>query len=328
MAKELSSLVNDINSSFGEGSVAFLGDSPSIIKEQLKRVSTGLYELDWALSGGLVKGNQIEIFGNEGDGKTTLALTILALLQSLGMRGYIVDAEHKLNLDYAKQLGVKVKDLLITQPQYGEQALDVAQEILNSGMIDVMIIDSVSSLVPLVEINGDFTDANMGAHARLMSKMCRVLTPIISKNKILVIYINQVRQKIGAFFGSPETTTGGKALKFYCSTRLKVSSQQIKSSGGSVDVTKRNVTVTAVKHQWGVPYRKVDLQLVLGYGFSKEYDIIANGLKLGVLSLASSSVRFGKKSLGNGKYNAGVKLLSDKTLKGEFDKEMKKAHAQ
>ena len=324
---ELVDLVNLVNNSYEDGSLKFLGDSPSIIKEQLNRISTGFYDLDWALTGGLVKGAQVEIFGNEGDGKTTLALTILALCQKLGMQGYIVDAEHKLNLDYAKQLGVDIKKILLTQPPYGEKALDIVKDTLSSGLIDIMIIDSVSNLVPLAEINGDFTDANMGAHARLMSKMCRVLTPTIHKHKIIVIYINQVRQKIGMFFGSPETTTGGKALKFNCSIRMKVSSQQIKK-GSEIDITKRNVTVNVVKQQWGIPYRKANLVLNLGYGFSKEIDIIQYGLKMGVLQMASSSVRMDKRSLGNGKYNAGVKLLTDKKLKDEFDKRLKEIYVE
>ncbi len=318
----LKELATSISDSFGEGSLMSLGDTPKILKNQENRVSTGYYDVDWALSGGLVKGGQTEIYGNEGDGKTTLALTIMGECQKNGMSAYFLDAEHKLNIGYAQTLGVDIKNLLITQPNHGEHGLDVAQAVLSSGLVDVMVVDSVTALVPLAEINGDFTDANMGAHARLMSKMCRVLTPIISSHKIIVIYINQIRQKLGVFYGSPETTTGGKALKFYCGTRIKVSSQQIKS-GNNLDITRRNVTMSVVKQQWGVPYTKIDTQLNLGYGFSKELDIISYGLRLGVLEMASSSVRMDGKSLGNGKVNAGIKLLADKELLKQFNKKMK-----
>jgi recombination protein RecA len=322
---DLQDLIDNITKSYGEGSIDLLNSPSRVRKCSKNRFTTGLFNLDWALGGGLVEGSQIEISGAEGHGKTTLALSILAQCQSLGMMGYIVDAEHKLNLEYAEVLGVDIKRLFITQPNWGEQALDIMKDVLTSGLVRVVVVDSVSMLVPLVDITGEFTDANMGAHPRLMSKMVRVMTPLVTQNKILIIYINQARTKIGNFFGDPETTTGGHALKHMCGMRIKVSSQQIKTAAGAVDITRRNVTLNVIKNQWGVPYRKVDEELVLGQGFNRGLDMIEYGLRMGVLTLNGSFVKFGSHSVGNGKAKAGQALLENANLRKDFMKALKEA---
>lgn len=306
-------LVNSIQKSYGAGAIHHLGSSNTILENQYDRASTGLYELDYALSGGIVKGSMNEIFGSEGDGKTTLSLHIAGQLQkAFGWILYILDAEHKLNLDYAQKLGVDTDNMLITQPEYGEIGLDIAQAVLQSGLVKIFIIDSITALVPLSEVNGDFSDVNIGAHARLMSKMCRVLTPIIVHNGVVAIFINQVREKIGMGgmqFGSPEVTTGGRALKFYCGTRMKVTSSQVKK-GDTVDLSQRDVNINVVKQQWGTPFRKTSLRLVLGEGFDKGLDLLEYMLKTGEVAQASSSFRLVSTGefLGNGKQKAGESL--------------------
>ncbi len=319
----LYNLVDNITKLYGNGSINLLTDNQQIKKNIKNRFSTGLLNLDWALGGGLVEGGQIEISGAEGHGKTTLALSILAQCQLIGMVGYIVDAEHKLNIEYAEALGVDIRRLFITQPNWGEQALDIMKDVLTSGLVNIVIVDSVSMLVPLVDITGDFSDANVGSHPRLISKMVRVMTPIVDKHKIIIIYINQPRSKIGNFFGSQETTTGGHALKHLCAMRIKVSSQQIKDSSGIVDITKRNVTLNVIKNQWGVPYRSVDEELILGKGFNKGLDMIEYGLRVGVLSLNGSFVKFKDKTIGNGKHKAGQVLLENPDLMNDFIKAIK-----
>lgn len=310
---QINDLVVSIQKNFGVGSLHHMGDSNTILENQLDRASTGLFELDYVLSGGLVKGSLIEIFGSEGDGKTTLALHIAGQLQKqFGWTVYILDAEHKLNIDYAQKLGVDTDNMLITQPEYGEQGLDIAQAVLQSGLIKVFIVDSVSALVPLAEVNGDFTDVNIGAHARLMSKMCRVLTPIIVHNGIITIFINQVREKIGLggmSFGSNEVTTGGRALKFYCGTRIKVTSSQVKK-GETVLLTERDVNLNVVKQQWGTPFRKTSLRLILGEGFDKKMDLLEYMLKTGEVAQNSSAFRLISTGeyLGSGKTNASETL--------------------
>lgn len=324
---ELLNLANTISQGYGRGSLMLLGDSPQVYENQVNRISTGLHELDWCSGGGLVKGTQVELSGPEAGGKTTLALSIIAECQKMGMQAHYIDAEHKLNIDYAEMIGVDVANLLFTQPQYGEHAVDVMQATIQSGLVDVMVVDSVTALVPLAEINGDTTDVNMGAHARLMSKMCRVLTPLISMNHVLVIYINQIRHKIGVQFGSPETTTGGNALKFYCGVRARVSSSQYKK-GEEVDTTRRMVTVNFVKNQWGVPYRKTDLLLDLGVGFNKGYDVITAGLREGILIKKSSHVAFcDGEVLGNGIFNAGQNLIGNEYLLAHYHELLRNKYA-
>lgn len=310
--ESLRSLAKNITESFGGGSLMRLGDDPQILENNIRRQSFGLLDLDIKSGGGLCHGRIHEIFGNEGEGKTTLALEIIAQCQKDGLVCHFVDAEHKLNLDYAKKLGVNIDDLMFTQPSHGEHALDIIKATLQSGMVDVCIIDSVASLVPLAELNGEFTDANMGAHARLMSKMCRTLVPIISEHNVIFIVINQIRHKIGVFFGSPEVTTGGNALKFYSIMRMRVSSSKFDSSD---KIERRQVNVTFVKQQsGGRPYDKSELLLELGVGFDKGWDIVNSGLQSGVLSLNGSFVKYGKKTLANGKLASAKKIIESEFM--------------
>lgn len=315
----LRELAANITSSYGGGSLIRLGDSQEVIDNNMSRQSFGFKMMDLKSGGGLCGGQIHEIFGAEGDGKTSLALNIAAEVQKNGGIVYFVDAEHKLNLEYAKKLGVNVKDLLLTQPSHGEQALDIMKNTFQSGLVDLCIVDSVASLVPLAELEGEFTDANIGAHARLMSKMCRVLTPIIKEHNIILILINQTRHKIGIMFGSPETTTGGLAIKFYSIMRMKVTSSKDDDKG-----TRRFVNVNFVKQQaGGLPYDKVQLSLILGEGFNKGLDLIEYGLEKGILKLNGSFVKFGNINLGNGKNNASQKIL-ESDINKEFMKEVKK----
>lgn len=309
-ANQIYELVANLQKHFGGGSIHYLGDDSDTVEFKGKnRYSSGLYELDWGMSGGLVGGTIIELFGNEGEGKTTLALKVVSALQNIGKQVFWLDAEHTLNLEYAQKLGVKTDELLISQPDYGEQGLDITQAVLFSGMVDVCVIDSVTALVPKADIDGDFTDANMGAHARLMSKMCRTLTPVIGTNDIVFIVINQIRMKIGVFFGSPEVTTGGKALKFYSGMRLRVSSSQVKK-GDTVDQTKRLVKIKFAKQKWGAPFREVEEILVLGEGFDEGFDMLQYGVRVGIIVQASSFYKFSDgTALGNGKSVASQALL-------------------
>lgn len=318
MDDQINSLIETVSKSFGQGSLMMLGETPEIQENQFDRISSSLYEVDWALNGGLVRGTQVEFYGPEAGGKTTLALTILAALQQFGCQAYYVDAEHKLNLEYAQKLGVNTDDLLLTQPNFGEQAVDIMQAVIGSGLVDVVVVDSVTALVPLADINNDTTDANMGVHARLMSKMCRIMTPLASRNKTLIIYINQIRYKIGVMFGSPETTTGGNALKFFCGIRARISSSQYKK-GEVVDETKRKISIDLKKNQWGIPYRKVELLLNLGEGFDKEYDMIQYGLRRGFLIKKGSHVSFcDGEVIGNGMANASKTLMENKNIRNHY----------
>lgn len=307
---DIKSIVDDIRGKFGQGSCFFLDQDPTIISsDTTERASTGLYELDWASSGGFVKGVMHEIHGNEGEGKTTLALTVMKEFIKNNMTVFYCDAEHSLNLDYARRIGVDTSKIIISQPDFGEQGLDIVQAACEGG-VNVVVIDSVTALVPKAEIDGDFTDVNMGAHARLMSKMCRVLTPIIGRNKVILILINQIRNKIGVFFGSPEVTTGGKGIKFYSGMRMRVSSSFMKK-GDQKDMEKKIMRVDFIKQKWGVPYRDVELLLNIGEGINIGYDRLAYGLRMGFVSQASSYFKLGKLGLGNGKIAAAEFLMKN-----------------
>lgn len=322
MDDQINLLIESVSKSFGQGSLMMLGETPEIQENQFDRISSNFYEVDWALNGGLVRGTQVEFYGPEAGGKTTLALTMLAAFQQFGCQAYYVDAEHKLNLEYAQKLGVNTDDLLLTQPNFGEQAIDIMRDVIGSGLIDVVVVDSVTALVPLADINNDTTDVNIGAHARLMSKMCRIMTPLASRNKTLIIYINQIRHKIAVMFGSPETTTGGNALKFFCGVRARISSSPYKKND-IVDETKRKVMVDFKKNQWGMPYRKVELLLNLGKGFDKGYDMVQYGLREGILIKKGSHISFRDgEVIGNGIANASKTLIEDKDIGNHYDELM------
>jgi len=311
--------ISQIKTKFGEGAIIRLGDAPKV---GIAAISTGSIGLDDALGiGGLPRGRVIEIFGPESSGKTTLALHVVAQAQKNGGICAFVDAEHALDPDYAHKLGVSIKELLVSQPDTGEQALEITESLVRSGKIDVVVIDSVAALTPKAEIEGDMGAHHVGRQARLMSQALRKLTAIVAKSKTTVIFINQIRMKIGVMFGSPETTPGGRALKFYTSVRLDIRRiAQIKK--GDVVVGGR-VRVKVVKNKVAPPFRMAEFDLIYNEGISKEGEIIALGEKYEIISRAGSSYSYGEMKLGRG-YDATRKYLKeDKKLTTEILKKIK-----
>ncbi len=279
--KALSAAIGDIEKSYGKGSIMRLGSTTDLIRE-IKGISTGSLNLDIALGGkGLPRGRVVEIFGPESSGKTTLTLHVIASAQKTGGICAFVDAEHALDPSYARKLGVKLDDLLVSQPDTGEQALEIVETLVRSNAVDVVVIDSVAALVPRAEIEGEMGDSFVGLQARLMSQALRKLTGAIAKSDCLVIFINQIREKIGVMFGSPETTTGGRALKFYTSVRLDIRRiGQLKD--GDVVVGNRT-KVTVVKNKIAPPFRKVEFDILYNRGISREGELIDLGLQAGIV---------------------------------------------
>jgi recombination protein RecA len=304
--KAAESAIEQIKSKFGDGAIMKFGEAK---KMQIDVVPTGCLSLDVALGvGGVPRGRVIEIYGPEASGKTTLAQHIVCEVQKLGGIAAFVDAEHALDPDYAKKIGVKVDELLISQPDTGEQALDIVETLVRSNAVDVIVVDSVAALVPKAEIEGDMGDSHMGLQARLMSQALRKLTGIISKSKTVVIFINQIRMKIGIVFGNPETTTGGTALKFYSSVRIEVRrAAQIKQGDKIIG---NRVKAKVVKNKVAAPFRTCEFDIMYNEGISISGDVLDNGVLYKVINKSGNSYSYGEEKLGVGRETA-KKFLKD-----------------
>lgn len=313
--KALQLTLDKLEKSYGKGSVMKLGDAAV---EAVEAISTGSISLDIALGiGGVPKGRVIEVYGPESSGKTTLATHIIAEAQKKGGIAAIIDAEHAFDKVYAKKLGVDVDNLLISQPDNGEQALEIADNLIRSGAIDVIVIDSVAALVPKAEIEGEMGDSRMGLQARLMSQALRKLTGTISKTGCCCIFINQLREKIGVMFGNPETTTGGNALKFYASVRLDIRrTSQIKDSD---EVSGNRVKVKIVKNKVAPPFRVAEFDIMFGEGISKTGEIIDLGVDFNIIKKAGSWFSYGDTKLGQGRDAVKQLLLDNPELAEEIE---------
>ncbi len=319
--KALEAALSQIEKSFGKGSIMKLGQREAL---NIEAVSTGSIGLDLALGiGGLPKGRIVEIYGPESSGKTTLTLSTIAQAQKAGLTCAFIDAEHALDPIYAAKLGVQVNDLLISQPDTGEQALEIADTLTRSGAVDVIVIDSVAALVPKAELEGEMGDSHMGLQARLMSQALRKLTGSISKTNCMVIFINQIRQKIGVMFGNPETTTGGNALKFYASVRLDI--RRIGAIKEKDDVTGSQTRVKVVKNKVAPPFKQVEFDIMYGEGISKTGEIIDLGVKIGAVEKAGSWFSYGSQRIGQGKESAREFLRNNPKIADEIEAKIRKA---
>src|ERR1700755_418336 len=319
--RALEAALTQIDRAFGKGSVMKLGDKGKIV--EIESVSTGSLGLDMALGiGGLPRGRIVEIYGPESSGKTTLALHVVAEVQKAGGTAGFIDAEHALDPSYAHKLGVNLDDLLVSQPDTGEQALEITDTLVRSGAIDVIVIDSVAALTPRAEIEGEMGDQLPGLQARLMSQALRKLTGSISKAKTLVIFINQIRMKIGVMYGSPETTTGGNGLKFYASVRPDI------RRTGSVkvrdEIIGNNVRVKVVKNKVAPPFREVEFDIMYGQGISKLGEIIDLGVKAGVIEKSGSWFSYNSQRIGQGRDNAREFLKANPDIADEIEQAVRK----
>lgn len=313
--KALEAALSQIERSFGKGSVMKLGQR-EIVEEDT--ISTGSISLDIALGiGGVPKGRIIEVYGPESSGKTTLTLHMIAESQKAGGVAAFVDAEHALDPVYARKLGVNIDELIIAQPDTGEQALEIADTLVRSGGVDILVIDSVAALVPKAELEGDMGDSHMGLQARLMSQALRKLTGSISKTKCTVVFINQIRQKIGVMFGNPETTTGGNALKFYASIRLDI--RRIGALKDREEIVGNQTRVKVVKNKMAPPFKVVEFDIMYGEGISKTGEIIDLGVKAGVVEKAGSWYSYGSQRIGQGKENTRTFLKENPAIADEIE---------
>ncbi|MAZ07850.1 MAG: recombinase RecA [Rickettsiales bacterium] len=317
--KTLESTISQIERSFGKGSVMKLGEKGVV---EIDTISSGSLSLDMALGiGGLPKGRIVEIYGPESSGKTTLALHVIAEAQKNGGTCAFVDAEHALDPIYAKKLGVNTDEMLISQPDFGEQALEISDTLVNSSAIDVLVVDSVAALVPRAEIEGEMGDSHMGLHARLMSQALRKLTGSISKSNSLVIFINQIRQKIGVMFGNPETTTGGNALKFYASVRMDI--RRIGAIKDRDEVIGNQTRVKIVKNKLAPPFKTVEFDVMYGEGISKTGEILDLASKVGIVEKSGAWYSYEGERIGQGRENAKIFLKENDEIANKIEEKIR-----
>ncbi|WP_243049462.1 recombinase RecA [Dyella sp. RRB7] len=317
--KALTSALGQIEKQFGKGAVMRLGDRTD---DAIETVSTGSLGLDIALGvGGLPRGRVVEIYGPESSGKTTLTLQVIANCQKNGGTAAFVDAEHALDPSYAQKLGVNVDDLLVSQPDTGEQALEIADMLVRSGAVDVVVVDSVAALTPKAEIEGEMGDSHVGLHARLMSQALRKLTANIKKSNCLVVFINQIRMKIGVMFGSPETTTGGNALKFYASVRLDI--RRIGAVKKGDEVIGSETRVKVVKNKVAPPFRQAEFEILYGEGTSREGEIIELGVAQNLIDKSGAWYSYKGDRIGQGKENVRQFLRDNPAIANEIDAELR-----
>ena len=323
--KELDEVLKQIQKTFGKGAVMKLGERPAV---DVAVIPSGSLLLDEALGvGGYPKGRIIEIFGPESSGKTTLALHAIAECQKQGGRAAFIDAEHAIDPVYAKNLGVNIDDLILSQPDSGEQALEIAEMLANSGAIDLLIVDSVAALVPQAELDGEMSDNSVGMQARLMSKAMRKLAGILNKKECAIIFINQLREKVGVMYGNPETTSGGRALKFYASIRLDIRRTEAIKTGS--DVTGNTCRIKVVKNKVSPPFKQCEIDIIYGQGISKESEILDRAVELGIIKKSGSWFEYEGNKIAQGRDSAKEYIKSNEDVKEKLlaqIKEAKEAH--
>lgn len=318
-AKLLEQAILQIEKQFGKGSIMKLGDN---VDAQIETIPTGCLSLDIALGiGGVPRGRIIEIYGPESSGKTTVALHVLAEAQKLGGTAAFIDAEHALDPSYAEKLGVNIADLFISQPDTGEQALEICETLVRSGAVDIVVVDSVAALTPKAEIDGEMGDSFMGAQARLMSQALRKLTAITNKSKSCVIFINQLREKIGVMFGSPETTTGGKALKFYASVRLDIRKTDVIKDGA--DIIGNRTKVKVVKNKMAPPFKVAEFDIMYGKGISKASCIVELAVNADIIQKSGAWFSYNDDKIGQGKENAKLYLENNPEVMAEIEQKIR-----
>jgi recombination protein RecA len=319
--KQLETAIAVIEKSYGKGSIMRLGSRDVLVPVSV--IPTGCLSLDAALGvGGFPRGRVVEVYGPESGGKTTMTLHVIAEAQKLGGTAAFIDAEHALDPIYARKLGVDVDNLLVSQPDNGEQALEIAQELIRSNAVDIVVVDSVAALVPKAELEGDMGDPQMGLQARLMSQALRKLTAIVSKSRTCLIFINQIREKIGVMFGNPETTTGGRALKFYASIRLDIRRVQAIKEGDRVIGSRTRGKV--VKNKVAAPFREAEFDILYGEGISREGDLIDLGIDKGLLEKSGTWISFAGERMGQGRENARVFLKENKDIREKLETALRK----
>jgi recombination protein RecA len=320
-AKLLEAAISQIEKSYGKGSIMRLGSKDVLVPVNV--IPSGCLSLDAALGvGGFPRGRVVEIYGPESGGKTTMTLHIIAEAQKLGGQAAFIDAEHALDPSYARRLGVDVDNLLVSQPDHGEQALEIAETLIRSGGVDVVVVDSVAALVPKAELEGEMGDPQMGLQARLMSQALRKLTAIVSKSKTCLIFINQIREKIGVMFGNPETTTGGRALKFYASMRVDIRRIQAIKEGDRVVGSRTRAKV--VKNKVAAPFREAEFDILYGEGISREGDLIDLGVDKGVIEKSGTWMSFGGERMGQGRENVRVFLKENRDIRDKIENTLRK----